>query len=77
MNICLMTYIKYDLIIGKIQLPVKGYGKLHYTQIAAQMTSGPAYLFYEKFPYLFTELFLMVDSRAKNAFPSFMGSETE
>lgn len=26
--------------------------------------------------YLFTELFLMVDSRAKNAFPSFMGSPT-
>ncbi len=27
------------------------------------------------FYYLFTELFLMVDSRAKNMFPSFMGSE--
>lgn len=27
--------------------------------------------------YLFTELFLMVDSRAKNAFPSFMGSDIE
>lgn len=27
------------------------------------------------FYYLFTELFLMVDSRAKNAFPSFAGSE--
>lgn len=27
------------------------------------------------FMYLFTELFLMVDSRAKNAFPSFIGSE--
>ena len=25
--------------------------------------------------YLFTELFLMVDSRAKNAFPSFFGSD--
>ena len=27
------------------------------------------------FYYLFTELFLMVDSRSKNMFPSFMGSE--
>ena len=26
------------------------------------------------FYYIFTELFLMVDSRAKNAFPSFMGA---
>ena len=29
------------------------------------------------FYYLFTELFLMVDSRAKNMFPSFMGEEIE
>lgn len=29
------------------------------------------------FYYLWTELFLMVDSRAKNAFPSFMGSDNE
>jgi hypothetical protein len=29
------------------------------------------------FYYLFTELFLMVDSRAKNMFPSFMGTEID
>lgn len=27
------------------------------------------------FYYIFTELFLMVDSRAKNAFPTFMGGD--
>lgn len=29
------------------------------------------------FCYLFTELFLMVDSRAKNMFPSFIGTAIE
>lgn len=39
-------------------------------ELAAHMEVNSV-LFY----YLFTELFLMVDSRAKNAFPSFMGGE--
>jgi hypothetical protein len=43
MGIALMTHIPYYFILGGIEDPVQGDGKLHHSQIGGQMAPVPAY----------------------------------
>lgn len=66
-----ISYVEaFDNVATTFTTDSADYRKAKFRDEASQYIELQSAMFY----YLFTELFLMVDSRAKNAFPSFMGT---